>query len=112
MPCSQTALSCRAEELHSKQSDKRTLGLLLWITFCAIPLIRDFEVCLSAIIENHYNQTEKQTASIADLGEPFSVGNLAKDDLAETGMPCVVYGELFTAIFQFLQFAFLIFHVF
>jgi len=61
-----------------------------------IPLIRDFEVCLSAIIENHYNQTEKQTASIADLGEPFSVGNLAKDDLAETGMPCVVYGELFT----------------
>ena len=52
--------------------------------------------CGSAIIENHYNQTEKQTASIADLGEPFSVGNLAKDDLIETGMPCVVYGELFT----------------
>ena len=59
-------------------------------------MIKDCKVCRSAIIENHYNQTEKQIASIADLGEPFSVGNLAKDDLTETGMPCVVYGELFT----------------
>ncbi|WP_262300756.1 restriction endonuclease subunit S [Segatella hominis] len=77
-------------------SVKRTLGLLLRTIFCAIPLIRDGKDSMSAIIENHYNQTEKQTASIADLGEPFSVGNLAKDDLTETGMPCVVYGELFT----------------
>lgn len=59
-------------------------------------LIEDLKKLKSAIIENHYNRTEKQTASIADLGEPFSVGNLAKDDLTETGMPCVVYGELFT----------------
>ena len=59
-------------------------------------IIEDLKKLKSAIIENHYNQTEKQTASIADLGEPFSVGNLAKDDLTETGIPCVVYGELFT----------------
>ena len=59
-------------------------------------IIEDLKKLKSAIIENHYNQTEKQTASIADLGEPFSVGNLAKDDLTETGMPCVIYGELFT----------------
>ena len=59
-------------------------------------IIEDLKKLKSAIIENHYNQTEKQTACIADLGEPFSVGNLAKDDLTETGMPCVVYGELFT----------------
>ena len=59
-------------------------------------IIEDLKKLKSAIIENRYNQTEKQTASIADLGEPFSVGNLAKDDLTETGMPCVVYGELFT----------------
>ena len=65
-------------------------------TFCAIPLIKDFEVCRSAIIEKHYSQAPKQTAIIADLGEPFSVGNLAKDDLTEPGMPCVIYGELFT----------------
>ena len=71
------------------------LGLQL-IVESTIPLIRDRLFCRSAIIENHYNQTKKQTASIADLGEPFSVGNLTKDDLTETGMPCVVYGELFT----------------
>ena len=50
-------------------------------------IIEDLKKLKSAIIENHYNQTEKQTASIADLGEPFSVGNLAKDDLTETGIP-------------------------
>ena len=59
-------------------------------------IIEDLKKLNLRIIENHYNQTEKQTASIADLGEPFGVGNLAKDDLTETGMPCVVYGELFT----------------
>ena len=59
-------------------------------------IIEDLKKLKSAIIEKHYNQTEKQTVSIADLGEPFSVGNLAKDDLTETGMACVIYGELFT----------------
>ena len=59
-------------------------------------MIRDFEVCLSAIIEKHYCKVEKQIACVGDLGEPFSVGNLAKDDLTETGIPCVIYGELFT----------------
>ena len=61
-----------------------------------IPLIKDFEVCRSAIIEKHYSQVKKQTTYIADLGEAFSVGSLAKDDLAEIGNPCVIYGELFT----------------
>lgn len=48
VPCSQTSLSCRVEDLHSKHSAKRTLVLLRTI-FCAIPLIRDLEVCRSAI---------------------------------------------------------------
>lgn len=59
-------------------------------------IIEDLKKLKSAIIEKHYSQAPKQTAIIADLGEPFSVGNLAKDDLTETGMPCVIYGELFT----------------
>lgn len=63
---------------------------------CAIPLIKDCKVCRSAIIERHYNQAEKQTVFIADLGKPFNVGNLSKDDLSETGKPCIIYGELFT----------------
>ena len=71
------------------------LGLQL-IVESTIPLIRDFGVCRSAIIEKHYSQVKKRTTCIADLGEPFSVGSLAKDDLAEIGSPCVIYGELFT----------------
>lgn len=59
-------------------------------------MIKDFIVCRSAIIEKYYSQAEKQIVCVTDLGEPFNVGNLAKDDLAETGMPCVIYGELFT----------------
>ena len=59
-------------------------------------MIKDLEVCRSAIIERHYNQAKKQTVFIADLGEPFNVGNLSKDDLSETGKPCIIYGELFT----------------
>ena len=51
---------------------------------------------MSAIIEWHYGQVEKKNICIGDLGEPFNVGNLAKEDLTETGMPCVIYGELFT----------------
>ena len=59
-------------------------------------IIEDLKKLKSAIIESHYNQTEKQTVFIADLGEPFNVGNLSKDDLSEAGNPCIIYGELFT----------------
>ena len=59
-------------------------------------IIEDLKKLKSAIIERHYSQAEKQIVCVADLGEPFNVGNLAKDDLAETGMPCVIYGKLFT----------------
>lgn len=59
-------------------------------------IIEDLKKLKSAIIEKHYGQVKKRTTCIADLGEPFSVGSLAKDDLAEIGSPCVIYGELFT----------------
>lgn len=59
-------------------------------------IIEDLKKLKSAIIEWHYGQVEKQNVCIGDLGEPFNVGNLAKEDLTETGMPCVIYGELFT----------------
>ena len=59
-------------------------------------IIEDLKLLKSAIIKEHYKQHEKQCVLIADLGEPFSVGNLSKDDLTDTGNPCVIYGELFT----------------
>ena len=59
-------------------------------------IIEDLKMLKSAIIEKHYRQVKKKTICIADLGEHFSVGNLSKDDLSETGKPCILYGELFT----------------
>ena len=59
-------------------------------------IIEDLKKLKSAIIEEHYRQTEKNDVCVADLGNHFNVGNLAKDDLSETGKPCIIYGELFT----------------
>ena len=59
-------------------------------------IIEDLKELKSAIIEEHYRQTEKNEVCVADLGNHFNVGNLAKDDLSETGKPCIIYGELFT----------------
>lgn len=51
---------------------------------------------MSAIIEEHYKKAEKQSVLVSELGEPFNVGILSKDDLTTIGVPCVIYGELFT----------------
>ena len=59
-------------------------------------IIEDLKRLKSAIMEEHYRQTEKNEVCVADLGNHFNVGNLAKDDLSETGKPCIIYGELFT----------------
>ena len=72
VPCSQTSLSCRVEDLHSKHSAKRTLGLLLRTIFCAIPLIKDFEVRRSAIIEKLYKEIQGTWYSYRQL---FSIIN-------------------------------------
>lgn len=44
---------------------------------------------MSAIIKEHYKQAKKQSIRVADLGKPFTVGSLSKEDLSETGKPCV-----------------------
>lgn len=75
VPCSQTSLSCRVEDLHSKHSVKRTLGMLLRTIFCAIPLIKDFEVRRSAIIEIEYTPNTKTTSHIGNVIEQISKRN-------------------------------------
>ena len=68
-PCSQTSLSCWVEELHSTHSYKRTLGLLLRTIFCAIPLIKDFEVRRSAIIDYAINSIDADFIKFSSLYE-------------------------------------------
>ena len=69
VPCSQTSFSCRVEDLHSKHSDKRTFGLLLRTIFCAIPLIKDFEVRRSAIIDYAMNSIDADFIKFSSLYE-------------------------------------------
>ena len=72
------------------------LGLLEERIATQNKIIEDLKLLKSAIIEEHYKKTEKQIVSVADLGQPFNVGSLSKEDLSETGHLCIIYGELFT----------------
>ena len=44
----------------------------------------------------HYRKCDKTEQFIHDIGKPFNVMNLSKDDLTKDGSPCIIYGELFT----------------
>ena len=59
-------------------------------------IIEELKKLKNGIIETHYKQVKKKEVSITELGKPFSVGNLSKEDLSIKGKPCVLYGELFT----------------
>ena len=83
-------------QIEEQQKISRLLSFLDERIATQNKIIEDLKKLKSAIIERHYNQAEKQTVFIADLGKPFNVGNLSKDDLSETGKPCIIYGELFT----------------
>ena len=59
-------------------------------------IIEDLKKLKCAIIEKHYRQAKLHKYKICDLGVPFSVGSLSKEDLSEKGHECILYGELFT----------------
>lgn len=67
-----------------------------WYKWLFSPLIRDSLCFRCAIIEKHYHQAKLHKYEIYDLGVPFSVGSLSKEDLSEKGHECILYGELFT----------------
>ena len=92
VPCSQTSLSCRVEDLHSKHSDKRTLGLLLRTIFCVIPLIKDFEVCRSAISENLFKAVEGDVVILSEICEIIKGKQVNGEFLSEKGMYYVMNG--------------------
>ena len=83
-------------QIEEQQKISRYLSLLDERIATQNKIIEDLKELKSAIIEEHYRQTEKNEVCVADLGNHFNVGNLAKDDLSETGKPCIIYGELFT----------------
>ena len=59
-------------------------------------IIEDLKKLKCAIIEKHFRQAKLHKYKICDLGVPFSVGSLSKEDLSAEGHECILYGELFT----------------
>ena len=73
------------------------IGLLDKRISTQIRVIDKLESLIKGIVVTHFNNVlNKQTITIANLGESYSVGNLSKEDLTTTGEPCILYGELFT----------------
>ena len=104
--CGSTFLEISANEVRKivvsiptiKEQDKiaKLLSLLDDRIATQNKIIEDLKKLKSAIIEEHYKKVEKRSVLVSELGEPFNVGNLSKEDLTATGTPCVLYGELFT----------------
>ena len=59
-------------------------------------IIEDLRLLRDAIMVEHYRKCNKSELFIYNIGEPFNVMNLSKDDLTKDGSPCIIYGELFT----------------
>ena len=81
------------------EEQKKIVRLLSLLDECIATqnkVIEDLKKLKCAIIEKHYRQAKLHKYKICDLGVPFSVGSLSKEDLSEEGYECILYGELFT----------------
>ena len=104
--CGSTFLEISANEVRKivvsiptiKEQDKiaKLLSLLDERIATQNKIIEDLKKLKCAIIEKHYRQAKLHKYKICDLGVPFSVGSLSKEDLSEEGHECILYGELFT----------------
>ena len=59
-------------------------------------IIEQLQSLIKGIVVEHFNNTQKTKVKIKDLGKSYSVMNMSKEDLSETGNECIIYGELFT----------------
>ena len=85
--------------LPSLEEQKKIADLLLLIEqriTTQNKIIEDLRLLRDAIMVEHYRKCNKSELCIYDIGEPFNVMNLSKDDLTKDGSPCIIYGELFT----------------
>ena len=86
--------------IPSKEEQRKIAELLLLLDERIATqrrLIDKLETLIKGIVVSHFNNCKtKRTIAIKDLGKAYSVSNLSKDDLSESGKPCIIYGELFT----------------
>lgn len=94
VPLSKTSLSCKVEELQIMQSDKRTFGFPLCTIFCAIPLIKDYEVYRSAISERLFNAIKGDVVVLEDIGDVVKGKQINGEFLSESGKYYVMNGGI------------------
>ena len=82
--------------LQEQQKIVRLLSILDERISTQNKIIEDLRLLRDAIMVEHYRKCNKSELYIYDIGEPFNVMNLSKDDLTKDGSPCIIYGELFT----------------
>ena len=104
--CGSTFLEISANEVRKirtyvpSNSEQKKIGILLSLVDKRIEvqnkIIEDLKLLRDAIMVEHYRKCDKAEQFIHDIGKPFNVMNLSKDDLTKDGSPCIIYGELFT----------------
>ena len=92
VPCSKTSLSCKEEELHPKHSDISILALWPCAMLCAIPLIKDFEVCRSAISERLFKDTKGNVITLSEICDIVKGEQINGELLSEHGKYYVMNG--------------------
>ncbi|MBD5289977.1 MAG: hypothetical protein HDS26_04750 [Bacteroides sp.] len=60
-------------------------------------IIDNLQSLIKGLAKTHYNSCPTlDSVKIKELGEPYTVMNLSKEQLSDSGLPCILYGELFT----------------
>ena len=60
-------------------------------------IIEYLQSLIKGLAKIHYDSSPTlRSVKIQELGEPYTVMNLSKEQLSDTGVPCILYGELFT----------------
>lgn len=60
-------------------------------------IIDNLQSLIKGLAKTHYDFCKTlSSVKIRELGEPYSVMNLSKEQLSDNGQPCILYGELFT----------------
>ena len=60
-------------------------------------IIDHLQSLIKGLAKTHYDSCPTlHSVKIRELGEPYTVMNLSKEQLSDSGVPCILYGELFT----------------
>ena len=89
-------IKCRVPQINEQDKITQLLSLIDKRIATQNKIIEQLQSLIKGIVVEHYNKSHKTKFKIKDLGRYYSVMNMSKEDLSETGNECIIYGELFT----------------